>query len=125
MVRIGLETLPIPSVSMEILPLVLHSYLHRLPPRWFCVLVLSLTIQPLTAVALPPPDDIPEEVLRNEVITGARSPIDGKPLSAAEYAVLQEKIQERPIPTLDSDLRQLIFLLQIRKFLRTFIPVIP
>lgn len=77
--------------------------------------------------ALPPPEDIPEEVLRAEIITGARSPIDGKSLTAAEYAQLEaelatappEQIQLSPIITRN------IRLLRLRRFIRTFFPFIP
>lgn len=75
---------------------------------------------------LPPADEIPEEVLRTQVITEARSPIDGKPLSAAEYAQLQEQLQEvNDAQTVDSDLAQLIFLLQIRRVVKPILPFIP
>ncbi|MGF1498295.1 MAG: hypothetical protein ACFB8W_15955 [Elainellaceae cyanobacterium] len=75
------------------------------------------------AIALPPPDEIPEEVARAEIILEARSPLDGEPLTAAEYALLQAELAEPEYPpTLSSDLQQLIFLLRIRKLLNTFIP---
>ncbi|WP_036483691.1 hypothetical protein [Myxosarcina sp. GI1] len=91
--------------------------------------VLALTISIVanfaakSAWALPPPDDIPEEILRTEIILEARSPIDSKPLSAAEYAELEAKLAERAYPQeLNSDIEELIFLLQIRKFFKTIIP---
>jgi hypothetical protein len=75
------------------------------------------------AIALPPPEDLPEEILRGEIILDGRSPIDGKPLTAAEYTELEEKLTERGYPTqVSSDLEQLIFLLQIRKLFQTIIP---
>ena len=45
--------------------------------------------------ALPPPEDIPEEILRTQIITEARSPYDGSPLTAAEYAEIQGRLGER------------------------------
>lgn len=73
--------------------------------------------------ALPPPEDIPEEILRREIITEARSPIDGKPVTAAEYAEIKAELAEsRFPPQLDPELRHLIFLLRIRKMLRTITP---
>lgn len=75
------------------------------------------------ALGLPPPDDVPEEVLRTEIITEARSPIDGKPLSASEYAQLQAQLAERAFPPqLDPKVREVIFLLRLRHFLRTVTP---
>lgn len=77
--------------------------------------------------ALPPPEDIPEEVLRAEIITGARSPIDGEPLTAEEYAQLRAELAEAPpekielAPIITRNIR----LLRLRKFIKTFFPFIP
>ncbi|MUL35102.1 hypothetical protein [Gloeocapsopsis dulcis] len=77
-------------------------------------------------LALPPPEDIPEEVLRTEIITDARSPIDGKPLTAAEYADLQAQLQNRPVtPPLSPQVREAITLLRLRRLIRTLIPFLP
>ncbi|MDV2992062.1 MAG: hypothetical protein N4J56_001716 [Chroococcidiopsis sp. SAG 2025] len=47
--------------------------------------------------------------------------MDGKSLTAAEYAQLQAKLQTRPAPpTLNSQVREIVFLLQLRKAIRTF-----
>lgn len=75
------------------------------------------------AWGLPPAEDVPEEVLRAEIITEARSPIDGKPLTAAQYAQLQAQIAEGTFaPEVNPQLRQLIFLLHLRQLFRTVIP---
>ncbi len=73
-------------------------------------------------IALPPPEDIPEEILRTEIIIEARSPVDGKPLNAAEYAELQEQLQVSPPPKLSPDLRQTIYLIQLRRALLQIFP---
>jgi hypothetical protein len=73
-------------------------------------------------IALPPPEDIPEEVLRSQIIVDARSPIDGKPLTAAEYAELQAQLQTAPPPKLTPNIRQNIYLIRIRNALRQFLP---
>lgn len=75
-----------------------------------------------TVMALPPPEDTPEEILRTEIIIEARSPIDGIPLTAAEYAQLQEQLQNSPPPKLDPKIRQTIYLLRLRKTLLQFFP---
>ncbi|MBH8577270.1 hypothetical protein I8752_30745 [Nostocaceae cyanobacterium CENA369] len=76
-----------------------------------------------TAVmALPPPEDTPEEILRTEIILDARSPIDGKFLTAAEYIELQEQLQVSPPPKLDPKIREQLFLLRIRKALLQLFP---
>lgn len=85
--------------------------------------LMSVNIQ---AVPLPPPEDTPEEVLQTEIITEARSPVDGKPLTAAQYAQLQTELQSRPAtPPLSPKLRQNVFLLRIRKLIRTVVPFLP
>jgi hypothetical protein len=75
------------------------------------------------ALAFPPPEDIPEEILRTEIITEGRSPINGEPLNAAEYAELEEKLatSETPLP-ISPKIRELIFLLNIRDFFKTITP---
>lgn len=80
-----------------------------------------------SAIALPPPDDQPEEVLRTEIITGARSPITGKPMTASEYAQLQAELQTAPPtqPELSPTIRKQVNLLKLRQFLKTFFPFIP
>ncbi|MEH2293302.1 hypothetical protein [Nostoc sp.] len=76
----------------------------------------------LVVIALPPPEDTPEEILRTKIIIEARSPIDGKFLTAAEYIQLQAQLQEAPPPKLDPKIREQIFLLRLRKTLFQFFP---
>lgn len=79
-----------------------------------------------TSMALPPPEEIPEEVLRTEIITEGRSPIDNEPLTTEEYAELQADLQDSPYaPELSTEVRETIFLLQLLDFFRTFIPILP
>ncbi|MFM6040486.1 MAG: hypothetical protein ACKPBB_22355 [Sphaerospermopsis kisseleviana] len=73
-------------------------------------------------MALPPVEDIPEEILRTEIITIGRSPIDGKLLTAAEYAQLQAQLQTSPPPKLNAQIREQIFLLRIRQALLQLFP---
>jgi hypothetical protein len=75
-----------------------------------------------TVMALPPQEDIPEEILRTEIILAARSPIDGKVLTPAEYAQLQAQIEISPPPRLNATIRDQFFLLQIRKVLLQVFP---
>ncbi|MDJ0635684.1 MAG: hypothetical protein QNJ34_21025 [Xenococcaceae cyanobacterium MO_188.B29] len=85
-------------------------------------IIFGLLIAP-SSYTLPPPEDIPEEILRTEIILEGRSPIDGKPLTASEYAELQADIAESPFPPeLSSQVREIIFLLGIRKFIKSVTP---
>ncbi|MDJ0730569.1 MAG: hypothetical protein QNJ33_11325 [Crocosphaera sp.] len=96
-------------------------------PSFYRVIPISLALPMIfleVGVTLPPPEDIPEEVLRTEIVTEGRSPMNGEPLSAAEYAQIQEKLGKSPYPPeIDSKLQNLIFLLKIRKMLKTFVPI--
>jgi hypothetical protein len=81
-------------------------------------------VQP--ALALPVPEDTPEEILRTEIILEARSPVDGKPLTAAQYTELQAKLQTRRTPPrLNPKVQDTIFLLRLRRLFRTVLPFLP
>lgn len=93
----------------------------------FSILTLSslLWVNVAQAQTLPPPDDIPEEVLRTEIILEGRSPVDGKALTATEYRELMDQLAENPNPPqINSEVQHLIFLLRVRKMIKTFIPFI-
>ncbi|AFZ04219.1 hypothetical protein [Calothrix sp. PCC 6303] len=100
-----------------------HKYLFLGLVNVITVISLELLIHASKPVlSLPPPEDIPEEILRTEMITAARSPIDGKPLTAAKYAELQANLQIAPPPKLDPKIRENIFLLRLRKGLIQIFP---
>jgi hypothetical protein len=78
-----------------------------------------------TYATIPIEGDIPEEILRTEIITEARSPIDGQPLSPAEFAELVVQIQERndkdaaQVVADNPKFKELFFLIKLRSFLRS------
>jgi hypothetical protein len=80
---------------------------------------------PVQAGSLPLDGDIPEEVLRAEIITEARSPVDGKALSAGDFAelvvVTKEKLDRDTAisATSGSKLKETLLLLRLRGFLRS------
>jgi hypothetical protein len=77
------------------------------------------------ANALPPSDDLPEEILRTEIILEARSPLTGEPLTPEEYAELQaalEAQQEAYRPPVSPEVANIIRLLYIRRAIRTIFP---
>lgn len=79
------------------------------------------------SMALPPPEDIPEEVLRTEMIVDGRSARDGEPLTAEEYAAEQAAIAatlDQP-GELPPEVQQIVLLLRIRKLVRPVFPFIP
>jgi hypothetical protein len=87
-------------------------------------LTINLVLVHLTPSSLSSEsEDIPEEILRTEIILEGRSPLDNQPLSAQEYAEMEAKNQQSPYPpTINSDLQQAIFWLQLLKMIRTLKP---
>lgn len=77
-------------------------------------------------IVLPPAQDVPEEVLRTEIIFEARSPLDGTPMTPADYAQLKAELAApQTTLTLNSDLRYIIFLLQARRAFKPVVPFLP
>ena len=74
--------------------------------------------------ALPPPDDTPEEVLRNQTTFGGRSPLDNSALSPSEYEALRATLIDAQAtrPRVSPKLQRLILLLKLRKLLRAILP---
>ncbi len=77
-----------------------------------------------SALALPPPEEVPEEVLREEVILQGRSPIDGSPLSPVEYAELEEELGEFPEGSVavNPEIQSLVFQLKLLRLLKDVVP---
>ena len=106
----------------------LRYSMFRLMLRSACLAAIATvlatrTLPPRAASALPPPEDTPEEILRNHQIFEARSPVDGQPLSIGEYERLQAELRAlEDDPLMSSNVRQTIFLLQILKAVRVLTP---
>ncbi|WP_310489584.1 hypothetical protein [Chamaesiphon sp. VAR_69_metabat_338] len=92
---------------------------------WLWTSICSQIALPVKAEPLTVERDIPEEVLRAEIITEARSPIDGRALSATEFAelVVESKQQlDRANAELgagSSKIKETLFLIRLRGFLRS------
>jgi hypothetical protein len=90
-----------------------------------CTLSGWQIVIPVGANTLPPDRDIPEEVLRSEIIVEARSPIDGKPLSAIDFAELvvntkqQLDLDDSSVAATSPKFKEALFLLRLRGFLRS------
>jgi hypothetical protein len=78
-------------------------------------------------MALPSETEVPEEVLRGDLTVGARSPFDGAPLTAREYAELQVEIERsnQVEAVAPEKLKNLVGLLRLRKFIKTVLPFVP
>ncbi|MFY0609054.1 MAG: glutathione S-transferase [Candidatus Atelocyanobacterium thalassa] len=95
---------------------------------FYTIVTISLILKNMeiqVGLALPPPQDIPEEILRHEVITEGRSELTGEVLNSLEYAEMQEKLSRSSYhPEVNTKLKHLVFLLKIRKMLKTIIPIL-
>ena len=88
-----------------------------------CMAWKAVALDLLSSPELPSPEDIPEEVARTEIITEARSSINGNLVSAVEYAEEQTSLRTTPYPpTAPQKFRDLVLLLQFRRLLRPFLP---
>jgi hypothetical protein len=92
---------------------------------WLWTSVFGQIALPVTAEPLPVDRDIPEEILRAEIITEGRSPIDGRALSATEFAELIVDSKQQ-LDRANADLgasspkvKEILFLLRLRGFLRS------
>jgi hypothetical protein len=72
-------------------------------------------------------EEVPEEVLRSEILLDGRSALDGRRLSATEYTELLSELEAANTvePQVDSKLRNLVGLVKLRKFIKTVLPIVP
>ena len=89
----------------------------------FLITISTIILPSSISFALPPPDDIPEEILVTEIITEGRSPLDNQSLTASEYEELQAQLAKSKYPLeLSPKVRHIIFLLQLLKLGKTINP---
>jgi hypothetical protein len=91
---------------------------------FYAIIARQLT-SAVMANPVPFDQDIPEEVLRAEIITEARSPINGKALSANDFAELVVKTKQQLdrddaiLATSNPKFKETLFLLRLRSFLKS------
>jgi hypothetical protein len=94
-----------------------------------CALLLcgQVPVAAIYAQNLPPAEDTPDEVLRTEIYTDARSPVDGKLMTAAEYIELKEDLTEAmndipPEARVSPKVAEVIRLLKLRAVIKRILP---
>lgn len=89
----------------------------------FIISITLITSGSSISVALPPPEDIPEEISRTEIITEGRSRLDNQALSASDYQQLEAELAKSKYPPeLSSKIQHLIFSLELLKLRRLINP---
>jgi hypothetical protein len=113
-------------MPIEIIPMMFVKLPHRSITLMLAIVSGCQLLMPLAQAKTPPMIDIPEEVLRAEIITEARSPIDGKPLSEIAFAelvvqVAQKIEREDAIVAIDNNpqIKNLVLLVRLRGFLQS------
>ena len=102
----------------------IHLWAIRLPA---IVMALMSCIPMSNAHAAPKAEKIPEKVLSQELVLEFRSPLDGRLLTATEYADLRaeiDRLNEVP-PQVSYKIRRLVGLLKFRKFIKRVLPIVP
>ena len=93
------------------------------------LLVAAIVLMPISvkAAEIEVLEDVPEEVLRSEILLDGRSSFTGERLSATEYAEMQSEIERTNAvePPVAPKLRTLVGLIQLRKFIKTVLPIVP
>lgn len=112
------------QVSTE-LRLMSSKIIRSLVQVGFYTIIVGQTICSVAANPVPLDRDIPEEVLRAEIITEARSPINGKALSATDFAELvvttkqQLDREDAILATSNPKFKETLLLLRLRGFLKS------
>jgi hypothetical protein len=102
--------------------------IQQLSKRMMGFLVSAIVLLPMPVRAVEPiVEEIPEEVLRGEILLDGRSPLTGERLSATEYAEMQSDLEKTNAvtPQVAPKLRNLVGLIKLRKFIKTVLPIVP
>ena len=96
--------------------------------HWLPTLAVILTsLMPTFSAYAAESERMPEQVSAPILVLELRSPLDGRLLTATEYADLQaeiDRLNEVP-PQVSPKIRRLIGLLEFRKFIKRVLPIVP
>ena len=91
------------------------------------VVILTSLMPTSSAYATPEGEKMPDPVSPPALVLDLRSPLDGRLLTATEYADLQaeiDRLNEVP-PQVSPKIRRLVGLLKFRKFIKRVLPIVP
>ena len=102
----------------------IYSWAIRLPA---IAVVLTSFIPMSNADAAPKGENVSEKASSQELALEFRSPLDGRLLTATEYADLQAEIDRlnEVAPQVSPKIRRLVGLLKFRKFIKRVLPIVP
>ena len=100
------------------------KFTQRLP----ILAVILTSLMPISsAYATPEGEKMPDPVSPPALVLDLRSSLDGRLLTATEYADLQaeiDRLNEVP-PQVSPKIRRLVGLLKFRKFIKRVLPIVP
>ena len=102
----------------------IHLWAIRLPA---IAVVLTAVIPMASTYAAPKGENIPEKASSQGLALEFRSPLDGRLLTATEYAELKaeiDRLNEVP-PQVSPKIRRLVGLLTFRKLIKQLLPIVP
>ena len=99
----------------------------KLTQRLPILAVILTSLMPTSGTYAAESENMPEQVSAPVLVLELRSPLDGRLLTATEYADLQAEINrlnEVP-PQVSPKIRRLVGLLKFRKFIKRVLPIVP
>ena len=99
----------------------------KLTQRLPILAVILTSLMPTSGAYAAESEKMPEQVSAPVLVLELRSPLDGRLLTATEYADLQAEINrlnEVP-PQVSPKIRRLVGLLKFRKFIKRVLPIVP
>lgn len=98
----------------------------RCRPLLGAAILTTALITPCAAIALPPPEDLPEEVLRVEMLVESRDGM-GQPIDAGTYAQIQQAVNRRnqDNPQVAEELQSLLLQLRLLNLIKSLVPFRP
>ncbi len=89
--------------------------------------VILTSLMPISSAHAAESEKMPEQVSAPVLVLELRSPLDGRLLTATEYADLQAEIDRlnEVAPQVSPKIRRLVGLLKFRKFIKRVLPIVP
>ena len=101
--------------------------INRWAIRWPAIALVLTSLMPTSSAHAAGDETTPKRVPSPAVMLELRSPLDGRLLTATEYADLQAEIDRlnEVQPQVSPKIRRLVGLLKFRKIIKRVLPIVP